>query len=116
MMVIVKAYFTVVMLTHLKLSIIYFYVSTFYINTYHNNQLHTHAHTNIYITHTLYIYIYIYKDSSKSSKPHPERRILAEHFCCSNTFALSCGKTNLDFCLSLCAGEANAKVKDVQQI
>ncbi len=26
------------------------------------------------------------------------------------------GKTNLDFCLSLCTGEANAKVKDVQQI
>ena len=29
--------------------------------------------------------MYVCKGSSKRSKPHPERRPIAEHFCCGNT-------------------------------
>ena len=32
--------------------------------------------------------IFLYKGCSKSFKPHPERRIIAEHFCCNNTLTL----------------------------
>ena len=36
----------------------------------------------------MHIYTHIYKAGSKSSKPHPERRAIAEHFCCDNVLPL----------------------------
>ena len=43
------------------------------------------------------------KDCSKSSKPHPERATTISR------------KTNSDFCLNFCAGEAYTKGRDVGQ-
>ena len=37
------------------------------------------------ITITIYIYIYIYEGCSKTYKPQPEEKSIAEHFCNSNT-------------------------------
>ena len=58
------------------------------------------------------------EDCSKSSKSHPERRAIAEYFCCANTQTLliKTRKTNWDFCLDFSAGEAHTKVRSGWQI
>ena len=49
----------------------------------------------------------------KSSKPHPERTV--EGFCCHSTLSLinKTRKTNSDFCLNFCAGEAHTQMRGV---
>ena len=56
-----------------------------------------------------------YEGCSKSSKPHQERRVIAEHFLLWQHIIISykTGKTNSDFCLNFCAGEAHTKVRGV---
>ena len=53
----------------------------------------------------------IYEDHSKSSKPHPERRTIAEHSTTSYKM-----RTNSVFRLNFCAGEAHTKVRGVRQM
>ena len=59
----------------------------------------------------------MYEGRSKSSKPDPERRAMADHFFCSNTqqFLIKQEKI-IQTCLNFDAGEAHAKVKDEQLI
>ena len=64
----------------------------------------------------MYVCVCMYNGHSESSKPHPERRILAEHFNCGNTLPLiKQEKTNSNLCFSFCTGEADIKVIGVQQ-
>ena len=64
---------------------------------------------------TIYIYIYIYKGHSKCSKPHPERRAIAECYCWGQhtTTSYKMKKTNSNLCLNFYAGEAHRKMKGV---
>ena len=54
----------------------------------------------------IYIYIYIYTHTHvsclKSSKPHLERRAIAEHFLLQWQHTTTFYKTNSDFCLNFC--------------
>lgn len=52
-----------------------------------------------------------YEGRSKSSEHHPERRAIAEHFCCGNTLPLLIKLEKVSQISLLCAGEAHAKVK-----
>ena len=54
----------------------------------------------------------MYKDLLKSFKLHQERQTIAEYT--STSYKMK--KTNSDFRLNFCAGEAYIKMKDVQQI
>ena len=34
------------------------------------------------------MFVYVHQGRSKSSKPHPERKVIAEHFACCNILLL----------------------------
>ena len=56
---------------------------------------------------------FLYKGRLKSSKPHPERKAKAEHFCCGNTITSDkTRKVISGFPLNFGAGETITKVCD----
>lgn len=55
----------------------------------------------------------IYKGYSKSSKPNPKRRAIAEYFVATS---YKTRKINSNFSLNFCVGEAHLNVRGVRQI
>ena len=61
-------------------------------------------------------YTYVYKGRLKT-KPHPERKAIAEKLYCGNTLPLFAKlEKPIQICLNFCAWEAHTTVRGVQQM